>query len=334
MGRLLHVLIPILFVTAAIAGCIGGEEEPTPPLNGNGDGGDDVNGNQTNGNQTVEPAAVPVPQIDVQVSIGGNESSAPFIAPPGSAVDFEFDGSASSVADGEIEVYVWSVVRPNGDEVRGTPGDDPTFSFGINGTANPLDYGVYTATLRVLSEKGAIAETTKLFALSMTDNRATVGHIVGPAPSGCDWDRQNAAGGPVAHTEELPFGPLTVDGTYNAHSVSVGKNATTLNLALTHASEDSTAEVKLYVFDPNTELEDSNCGDAIAESESDSSSVSLSVEDLEPGTYKIRVQLIGLAMGPYSLDMSVLYAVPGDSGDDGDADDDEDEDDEDDEEEE
>lgn len=310
MGRILQILIPIVLLTAAVAGCIGGDDEPSNNMPDPGD--DNGDGNQTADNQTGDPPPLPVPKIGVKMAFVGNDSQdPPFIAPQGSELEFFLDGSESTIENGTIDRYAWSVLRPRGGEEQGTSdGDEPTFSFIVNSTDSQTDYGVYTATLRAMSDQGQLGEVTTQFALSYSNTFTKDNIMVGPSPTGCDSPNQEPDGSDVG-------GSGVSHGTYRTHSVTVSENATSLNMTLEFESDDPTANVKLYLFGPEGDKED--CGDAIAEGDAGESPVTLEASELAgPGSYSIRVQLVGFFLGAYTMDGTVLYEVPGDAGDEGD----------------
>lgn len=313
MGRLLRVLIPLVLVTAAVAGCIGGDDEPengTPPV----DNGEDQNGNVTNGdngNVTIAPPPTPVPDIQVSMLVEDEEpTTSPFIALPGTALDFQLDGSGSAVANGSLEVFSWIVVKPDGDQLTGS-GAESSFEVSINGTSTS-DYGVYTATLRVLSDANVLEATTIQWTLNYRNVFTFENTMFGPAEDGCSSTNQNQAQGALPETS-------IVLGTYGLHTVSTAENVTALNITLEYETADPTASMTLYAFAPSTGDPEGDCSEAIG----DSDSGELTVDGLtEVGQYRVQAQLDGLFIDGYTITVEAIYAIPG--ADDG-ADEDDDE---------
>ncbi len=271
------------------------------PDNGNGEGNvtDDPNGNVTD-----VPPPSPVPDIQVAMVAEEESSEAPFIVSPGAVVDFELDGSGSTVENGTIEVYSWIVERPDGDELTGSGGES-TFEVTVNGTSTS-DYGVYTATLRVLSSENVLEETTLQWTLNYQNTFNFDAILFGPAEAGCDSVNQQQASG------ALPGLPADVVlGTYGLHTVSTAENITALNITLDYETAAPATSMSLYVFGPETGDPEGSCDDAIAEGDTE-----LTVEDLsESGQYRVQAQMEGLFIEGYTVTVEAIYSVPGDDDD-------------------
>lgn len=300
-------------MTAAVAGCIGGDDDPSDAMPGHND--DDGNGNETKTNETKEPAPLPVPKIGVQMEIVGNGSQdPPFIVPPGSELEFTLDGSESTIENGSIERFAWHVLRADGREEQGTfGGDEPTFTFTVNGTDSQTDYGVYTATLRAMSDRGELGEAATQFVLSYSNTFSEENTMFGPSPNGCDGPGQQKGEGEIPETG-------VAMGTYREHNFKVNDNASSIDLSLDFESTDG-ADVVLYLYGPGSNITADDCSGALAESDASGSPVTLEASELGgPGSYSVRVQLVGFVLGPYAMDATVLYDIPGgaDDGDDGD----------------
>lgn len=299
MKRLLQILLVVLLTTAALAGCMHGDD---------GDGGPSPTPTATPGaNNTTDPFAnakrPPIPVMKVSVDAeGAAVDGPPFAIKVGSSVNITFDGNGSSDPDGSIERFSWDIKTPSGKAVTST---NETFVLDL-GKIKKEDFGVYRVSLRVLDDDGIINGTVRHFALDYL-NTYTLDGMVGPgaaAREGSPQDRQ--AGDPVQGIRT---------GTFKLERFTVNENATAVHLNLTYTAGTGGAKMKIYLFDSsvNETAEETREKDPVKESESADSPISLSHVSDDPlvtGTWIVRVELDGARIDSYTLDVKVVYTPP------------------------
>lgn len=294
--------ILVLLVATSLAGCLGGDDDPEPAPEP-----DDVQTAppEEDQNITSEPPPLPVAELDVAVTIGGDEAQAPFVAGEGTEVTIILDGGASRVDNGTIETYSWTLHRPDGSTEK-TETLQSAHTITIDGTDYPDDYGVYVATLLVVTDEDQTDAAMVPFALSYNAT-ITFAHdmLFGPATDCGGELPQSQAGDDLAGTG-------IVQGTFTNHSIQLSANATNIHVGLDFTTDAPETQMKLYLFDADGGEDD--CSDAIAESNADSESATLSanINANETMELSLRVQMIGLFVTGYTLNIDVVYSVPDD----------------------
>lgn len=309
MSRFFLVLTTVMMMSAAFAGCFGEDGDSddngngtTPPGNNNGDNNTTSN---PNNNTTSEPKVVIAPTPAFTVSMAtfdsdgnslDNVTGTNFTATPGLNATFTFDGSASTDEDGTIEAYSWQVITPEGTEFKNS-GPALTFTISLKGSS----FGVFKATLKVLDSDNVLNSAEFFVVLNYQNTFELPTGMTGPGQASCDGEQaETKAGSDLAGTGVAP-------GTYAIHKLTVGSNASALDLNLDYSGGTAT-ELTMRVLPPES-AEDA-CGDAIGEA-GGGSPIALSVTDLAAeGQYIIRVDLDGVQVASYTIDVTVTYQPP------------------------